>query len=339
MLNSNLRRLLRNFSQSSSFKASDIKITRVENRGLNPSEPLIYGKMHSAHMFQVESVNGKWSTPEIVPYAPLSLDPFNSTLHYALTCFEGMKAYLDKEDQIRLFRPEQNMNRFLSSCRRLSLAEFDTTEMLKCLEEYVKVERNWIPKKKGEALYLRPFAFSTENTLGVKVPTQSRIMIVASPVGNYFGSELKPITLGTVRDFERGTPHSAAGFKLGSNYAPTIKLQGEIEEKTGADQILWLYKDKILEAGTCNIFFLIKNDDGELELCTAPLDGSILPGITRSSILGLEKEKGRFKVSERFLTIQDLKRLSKEDRLIEIFGAGTSVIVLPVRDICKLRFI
>lgn len=215
----------------------------------------------------------------------------------------------------------------------MALAPYDKAELLKCLEEYVKVEKNWIPNKVGEALYLRPFAFSMESTLGVKPPTRNRIMIVASPVGNYFGDKFKPITLGICREYERGTPHSAAGYKVSPNYGPTIQISGQLKKEQNCDQVLWLYHDRMLEVGACNIFFLIKDKNGQLELITAPLDNAILPGITRDSVLKLEREKKRFKVTERHITITELQEVYNEGRLVEIFGTGTAVVIMPVKDI------
>ena len=316
-----------------SFRAADLQIEKVENDGLKGVKDMSFGATHSAHMFYVDSIKGKWGTPKIVPYAPIPIDPFNSTFHYSVSCFEGMKAYLDNQNRIRLFRPDQNMKRFASACERLSLDPFDTNEFLKCLVEYTKVERNWIPSKRGEALYLRPFAFSMENTLVVKHPESSRVMIVASPVAGYFSKEVKPIKLGICREFERGFPKSAAGFKISPNYGPTIKIGLDLHNSVGADQVLWLYNDRILEVGACNIFFIIKDENGDLELVTAPLDGSILPGVTRSSVLERERERKRFKVSERIFTLTEVKKAFNEGRLVEIFGTGTAVVVLPVEGI------
>ena len=322
---------------SFSFKAADLSIERVANTGLKGVTDMSFGATHTAHMFMVDCDRGVWDKPKIVPYAPISIDPFNSTLHYSISCFEGMKAYLDKQNRIRLFRPEENMKRFSSACERIALFPFDRNELLECLKEYTKVEKNWISGQRGEALYLRPFAFSMENTLGVKSPTHSRIMIVASPVAGYFSKTTKPIKLSICREFERGTPKSSAGFKISPNYAPTIKIAGDLKKRDGSDQVLWLYNDRILEVGACNIFFLMKDQTGALELVTAPLDGSILPGVTRSTILQLERERKRFKVSERNFTMTEVKQAYKEGRLVEIFGTGTAVVILPVEGIGSFR--
>ena len=338
MLKRSIGGLRRMFSVET-FKAADLKINTVKNTGVAGCKDMTFGSTNTAHMFIADCVHGKWGTPEIMPYAPMAIDPFNSTFHYAVTCYEGMKVYLDKNGKMRLFRPDMNMKRMAIAMDRLALAPFEGSEMIKCIEEYCKIEKNWIPSKIGESLYLRPFAFSMQNTLGVKPALSSRVMIIASPVANYFGTkELTPIRLAICRDYERGTPLSAAGYKLGANYAPTIKISGDLKEKLGADQVLWLHNDKILEVGACNIFFLIEDSEGKRELVTAPLDGSILPGITRDTILKLEQEKQRVKVSERHLTITELKELSKQGKVIEIFGTGTAVCIMPIAEISSHLF-
>jgi branched-chain amino acid aminotransferase len=337
MFKKTLQGISRQFSGTSTFKAADLEITRQENKGLEGIKNMQFGATHTSHMFIADCVEGVWDKPKIVPYAPLQIDPFNSTLHYSVSCFEGMKAYLDAQNRIRLFRPDMNMARFQKAIHRVSMFNCDPKELLKCLEEFVKVEKNWIPKEKGKALYLRPFSFSMENTLGVKPPLSSRIMIVASPVGNYFEEKFKPITLGVCREYERGNPKSAAGYKVSPNYGPTIQISGEMKAKYNCDQVLWVHDDKVLEVGACNIFFLLKDKSGQLELITSPLDGSILPGVTRDSVLALEREKKRYKVSERYLTISELKQAGKENRIVEIFGTGTAVCIMPVATIRSFR--
>lgn len=327
-------RMLRQFS----FRASDIKITKSSDKSpvVVPKE-LPFGQHHTRHMFYVDNVIGSWGTPQIVPYAPVQLDPFCSTLHYAISCFEGMKAYKDKNGGLRLFRPMLNMARFQKACNRLSLPAFEEVEMLKCIEEFVKLEKDHIPTTVGESLYVRPFAFSIDDTLGVKPPSKSRIMVVAGPVGNYFSLNFKPITLVTCNEYTRGTPSSAASFKIASNYAPTIKISGDFQQSVKADQVLWLNGDDILEVGASNIFFIIKDKAGNLELITPPLDGSILPGVTRDSIIQLEQEKSRFKVSVRPITLTEVWEAHQDGRLVEVFGAGTAVVVSPVSTISKHR--
>jgi len=331
MLKRSFQGISRQFSTT--FKASDLKISKKANEGLAGVKNMQFGATHTAHMFMVDCNEGEWGKPQIVPYAPMQIDPFNSAIHYSVACFEGMKAYLDAQNRIRLFRPMMNMNRMQTAMDRVSMYTCDPKELLKCLEEFVKVEKNWIPKNKGEALYLRPFSFSLENTLGVKPPNSSRIMIVASPVGNYFEGKFKPIVLGTCRSYERGSPRSAAGFKISPNYGPTIKISGDMKHTQNCDQVLWLHDDKILEVGACNIFFILKDKSGKLELITSPLDGSILPGVTRASVLELERARKRFKVTERDFTITELKQAHREGRVVEIFGCGTAVCIMPVATI------
>ena len=318
-------------SGSSHFKFSNLKVELSEDKSpvqLPAEKP--FGMIPTRHMFTVDYENGKWGTPKIVPFGMIPIHPFNSGLHYAISCFDGFKAYKDSKGQVRLFRPDVHVNRLVNSTSRLALPPFNPDEFMKCLHKYVWIEKDWIPTKKGESLYIRPIHFGAETSLGVRPSTRSKLMIVSCPVGSYFEGGLKPISLEIYRDYERGTPRSAAGYKIGANYAPTVKISGEMKQKHGADQVLWVYGDKILEVGACNIFFLFKSKDGKLELITAPLDGSILPGVTRQSILELERAKKRFHVQERHVTVPELFQVEKEGRLVEVFGCGTGVTIMPV---------
>lgn len=324
-----------------SFKYSDLKVElSKDNSPVKLDIPsLKFGYTHSRHMFEVDYKNGKWETPTIRPFQNLSIHPFNITLHYALTCFEGMKAYKDPKGGLRLFRPMENMKRFESSCDRLVLPKFDKTELLKCLEELVRVDKDWVPSEKGASLYLRPFAFGMDEELGVKVSKNAKLMIVCSPVGPYYSTGVKPTKLAIYREYERGSPKSAAGYKLGSNYGPTCKITDDLAQK-GYNQALWVHDDNILEIGASNIFFLLKGQDGKRELITPPLDGSVLPGITRKSIIEIaEAEHKDVNVSVREFTVSELKKAFDDGRVLEIFGAGTAVCISPVAEICKRIFL
>jgi branched-chain amino acid aminotransferase len=246
-----------------------------------------------------------------------------------------MKGYKDANGDLRLFRPMENMKRFETSCERLSLPKFDKNELLLCMEDFVKVEKEWIPANEGSSLYLRPFAFGTDEELGVKPSSAAKLMIVACPVGPYFSTGVKPIKLAVVRDYERGNPRSAAAYKLGANYGPTCSISSELVSR-GYNQALWTHNDNILEVGACNIFFLVKNKNGKTECITPPLDGSVLPGITRKSIVELiEKEHPNVDMVVRDYTVTELVESFNENRVIEVFGAGTAVTILPVQELCK----
>lgn len=326
-----------NIVRGFSFKYEDLEVELSEDTSpvnLDVSK-LQFGAVPARHMFEIDFDNGKWQTPRIRPFQNLSIHPFNITLHYALTCFEGLKAYKAANGDLRLFRPDENMKRFQNSCDRLMLPKFDQVELLKCMEELVRIDQDFIPVAEGASLYIRPFAFGMDDELGVKASAATKIMIVTSPVGPYFPTGVKPIKLAVFRDFERGNPKSAAGFKLGANYGPTCLISSELA-KQGYSQALWVHNDNILEVGACNIFFLLEGKDGKKELVTPPLDGSVLPGITRKSIIELvENEHSDVDMVVRDFTVAELTQAFDEGRVLEVFGAGTAVCIVPIEELCK----
>ena len=272
-----------------------------------------------------------WNKPKISPYKPFQIDPANSTLHYALECFEGMKGYPHKNGKdITFFRPEKNMERLLNSFDKLAFPSFDTDELLKCITEFVRLEKDWIPRRDMHSLYIRPSGISMENTLGVKVATDVKLFTIISPVGPYYPQGFKPVSIYCALDAVRAWPNGNGDKKLGANYGPTIYHARKIQ-KLGYDQVLWLVNDFVSEVGVMNFFVLWQNEQGEKELITCPLDGTILPGVTRSSILELSKTWGDFKVTERKFTIHELVKAAKENRIIEAFGSGTAAVVAPVK--------
>jgi len=262
------------------------------------------------------------------------LDPSSTVFHYGAECFEGMKAYKDLNGKIRLFRPEMNMDRFLRSCERLLLPGFDKAELLKCIKEFVKTEGRWIPSERGYSLYIRPTAIATQESLGVGASSRSKIFVIASPVGPYYKTGFSAVSLFASKDYVRAWPGGTGDAKIGGNYAPGVLPQIEVA-KLGYQQILWLFgpEHNVTEVGTMNFFMLWKNENGEKELVTPPLDGTILPGVTRDSILALVKEWGEFKVSEKPVNMSEIVKASDENRIIEMFGAGTAAIVSPIKKI------
>lgn len=297
-----------------------------------PYSQLLFGKNLSDHMLQVQwtKANG-WEKPEIVPLHNLSLSPASSSLHYAIQCFEGLKAYKNDKDEVFLFRPDKNADRLNSSTARLGLPTFDKEEFIKCMAELVKIEERWIPKERGYSLYIRPTVISNDDTLGVNPPTKALLYIILSPVGPYFPTGFAPVKLFADPNFIRAFPGGTGNVKVGSNYAPTIYPTLRAQEK-GYSQILWLYgpEHRIEEVGTMNLFVFWTNEKGQEELITAPLsNGTILPGVTRDSVIQICKQKG-MNVQERSFTIHDVEKASKEGRVKEVFGAGTACIVCPV---------
>ncbi|CAH1393735.1 unnamed protein product [Nezara viridula] len=247
-----------------------------------------------------------------------------------------MKAYRGKDGKIRIFRPELNMARMNLSASRSCLPQFDAEEMIKCLCRLISIDQEWVPHSEAASLYIRPTLVGTEPSLGVASSESALLYAILCPVGPYFGtsSEAEAVSLLADPNFIRAWPGGVGDRKMGSNYAPTIKIQEQAHKK-GYQQVLWLYGEdnQITEAGTMNIFVVIKNTKGEKQLITAPLNGLILPGITRQSIIQLAKEWREFEVIERVITMPELLHLSKENRLIEVFGSGTACVVTPVKRI------
>ena len=239
--------------------------------------------------------------------------------------FEGMKAYVDKDGGVRLFRPDKNMERMNTSCSRLFLPEFDGEALTECIKELIRVDRDWIPEGDGFSLYIRPTAVSTHPYLGVCAAESSKIFVILSPVGPYYPEGFAPVKLFADNSNVRAWPGGIGYTKSGGNYAPSIGPQTDAAAK-GYSQVLWLFgdDDQVTEVGTMNMFTLWINEDGEKELITAPLDdGTILPGVTRDSILELTRGWGEFKVTERNFNMAELTKALDEGRVIESFAADS----------------
>jgi|Transcript_3470 branched-chain amino acid aminotransferase len=274
--------------------------------------------------------NGGWQPPVIKPNAGFKLDPSNATLHYAIECFEGSKAYRTVDDKVIMFRADENFKRMNQSHLQLGIPTFDRFQMLECCRRLVEVEKDWIPNKPLHSLYLRPTSICMDNRLGLSRVTKAKTFIIMSPVGPYYPRGFVPVKLFCDTNVIRAWPKGFGDKKVGGNYAPTLKTQRDGLEKHGCDQVLWLLHDYVLEVGTMNFFVFWKNEDGEDELITPPLDGTILPGITRMSLIELMKELKEFKVSVRKFKVQEMIKATEEGRMYEAFGAGTAAIVCPV---------
>jgi branched-chain amino acid aminotransferase len=277
-----------------------------------------------------------WHAPTISPYRNLSLDPACSVFHYGLGAFEGMKAYRDSRGRVRLFRPELNMARMGRSMARLALGPaLDEAGYLACLARFAAVEKGWIPEGDGYSLYLRPTVIGTQPTLGVGPSRSLKLFTIATPVGPYFPEGFKPLSIYAESAAVRAWPGGCGDTKLGGNYAPTILVQRAAAAK-GYAQVLWLFGPNlnVTEVGTMNLFVLWRRPgDGALELLTAPLDGTILPGVTRDSIISLARGWGEFAVTERAFTMHELKEALEAGRVVEMFGAGTAAVVSPIKGV------
>ncbi|MXQ92970.1 hypothetical protein E5288_WYG017674 [Bos mutus] len=321
------------FSQAADLQ---LEMTQEPHKKPDPSQPLLFGKTFTDHMLMVEWNQEKgWGQPRIQPFQNLTLHPACSALHYSLQLFEGMKAFKGGDQRVRLFRPWLNMERMLRSALRLCLPSFDKIELLECIRRLVEVDQDWVPGSTGTSLYVRPVLIGNEPSLGVGHPTRALLFVILSPVGAYFpGDALKPVSLLADPSFIRAWVGGVGNYKLGGNYGPTVLVQQEAQKK-GCEQVLWLYgpDHELTEVGTMNIFVFWTYEDGVLELVTPPLDGIILPGIVRQSLLDLARTWGEFRVVERKITMKEFLRALKDGRVREVFGSGTACQVCPVHQI------
>jgi branched-chain amino acid aminotransferase len=307
---------------------------------------LIFGHTFTDHMLSLEwTAQEGWLPPRITPYQNLSLDPATCVFHYGFEAFEGMKAYKDRNGDVRLFRPDMNMARMNRSAARIALPTFGGAEMVRLIGQFVKMEERFIPNERGYSLYIRPTIIGTQRTLGVGPPGSALLYVIASPVGPYYPTGFKAINLEATSYAVRAWPGGVGNAKLGANYAPCIVPQMQAARK-GLQQNLWLFEDVdpatgehvdyLTEVGTMNLFIALQHKDGTRELATAPLDGTILEGVTRDSVLTLARERLEprgWVVNERKTTMQEVSTAAQEGRLLEVFGAGTAAVVSPVRAI------
>jgi branched-chain amino acid aminotransferase len=318
------------------------KLTVTETitpKQLVPNQDLVFGRTFTDHMLSIEwTASDGWHAPRITPYQNLSLDPATCVFHYAFECFEGMKAYKTADGSLRLFRPEKNMQRLNKSSARIALPTFDGDALTSLIGTLCSLDQRFIPSEKGYSLYLRPTMIGTQRTLGVGPPGSALLFVIASPVGPYYPTGFKAISLEATDYAVRAWPGGVGDKKLGANYAPCILPQLKAAKK-GLHQNLWLFgpEEYITEVGTMNLFIALKSKTtGKPTLLTAPLDGTILEGVTRDSVLTLARERlvpEGWDVEERYVRMEELAEAESEGRLMEVFGAGTAAIVAPVRKI------
>ncbi|KAL2150878.1 hypothetical protein VTH82DRAFT_7441 [Thermothelomyces myriococcoides] len=319
---------------------AQLVLTTTPNpKPLKKPEELVFGRNFTDHMLTIEwDQSTGWQKPHISPYHNLTLDPASCVFHYAFECFEGLKAYKDKEGRVRLFRPDKNMERFNKSAARIALPTFNPAALIDLIARFAKLESRFIPEERGYSLYLRPTMIGTQKTLGVGPPGSALLFVIASPVGPYYPTGFKAVSLEATDYAVRAWPGGVGDKKLGANYAPCIVPQREAMSR-GLQQNLWLFGEDeyVTEVGTMNFFVAMRNKDtGRKELLTAPLDGTILEGVTRDSVLSLARERlvpEGWDIIERKFTMKELAEAAAEGRLIEAFGSGTAAIVSPVRAI------
>uniref|UniRef100_A0A2C9JWQ8 Branched-chain-amino-acid aminotransferase n=2 Tax=Biomphalaria glabrata TaxID=6526 RepID=A0A2C9JWQ8_BIOGL len=319
----------------------DLQITLTSSPSSKPDDSKLKFGAHTAdHMLEVDwSAQYGWGVPQIKPVAPLQIHPAAKVLHYAAELFEGMKAYRCVDGKIRMFRPTENMKRMGKTAQRSALPDFDQAEFLKCIKKLISIDHEWVPQSKNCSLYVRPTFIGTEPALGVTASNMAKLFVITGPVGPYFPTGLKPVSLLADPKYVRAWPGGCGGYKMGSNYAPTVAIQSQAVNKYGCQQVLWLYGEdhQMTEVGTMNLFVYWVNEQGEEELITPPLEtGLILPGVTRKSLLELSREWNEFKVSEQTMTMKSFIKALNEGRVKEVFGAGTACVVCPVSKILYL---
>jgi branched-chain amino acid aminotransferase len=321
-------------AQKSFYRKDLVNVAKPTDAKLPSMKGVGFGTVFAPHMLVCDWTAEKgWGAPTIDNFKPFQTSPAASGIQFGLQCFEGMKAYRDPETNVaRMFRPDRNAARLNSSSARLTCPTFDEHEFVECLRELIKVDKEWIPTDPNHSLYVRPTIVSTKPSLEVTATDAARFFIITSPVGPYYPTGFKPVKLLVSEKAHRAWPGGTGAAKIGPNYAGPIPHQIEAA-KMGYGQVLWLGPNGVIdEAGAMNFMMLWTNEQGERELITAPLDGTILPGITRDSILTLAREKfgNEFKVSEKRFTIDQVAKALDEKRVEEMFGCGTAAIITVV---------
>lgn len=288
-----------------------------------------FGKVFSDHMVCIDydEAKGGWHNATVGPREALSLDPACAVLHYSQEIFEGMKAYRQEDGGIALFRPEENARRFNRSADRMAMPQVPEELFIEAVRQQVAADRDWFPSVEGGALYLRPFMFASEAFLGVRPAKQYKFLVIASPVGNYFKSGVPAVSIWVSRDYTRAAPGGTGDAKTGGNYAASLVPQAEAIAK-GHDQVVFLdaaEKKWIEELGGMNLFFAM--EDGSV--ITPPLTGTILPGITRNSLIQLLREEGLTVREERY-SIDQWRDDAGSGKLLETMACGTAAVVTPV---------
>ena len=311
----------------------DIKITKTTAPKEKPVDEskLGFGSVFTDHMFLMDHTPEKgWHDARIVPFQNISLHPASTVFHYAPEIFEGLKAYRTAEGKVQLFRPIENVRRLNSSAERICLPQIPEDMSLEIIKKFVEVEKDWVPHTEGTSLYLRPFMFGNDESLGVHTVHHTVYCIIASPSGSYYPEGINPVKIMIEDEDVRAVRGGTGYIKCGGNYAASTRAAEKAGQK-GYSQVLWLdgvERKYIEEVGAMNVMFKI---DGEI--VTPALTGSILPGVTRKSCVEMLKSEG-YKVSERKLSVEELEDAMKNGKLEEAWGTGTAAVVSPIGELC-----
>ena len=309
----------------------DIRFEKREHLKEKPDQKhLGFGKYMTDYMFVMDWTKEEgWKDARIVQEGPITMDPACVTLHYAQETFEGMKAYRTAEGKIQLFRPEMNAKRMINSNARLCMPELPVDMFVEAVKALVKVEEDWVPSEPETSLYIRPFMFATEAALGVHMASAYKFMIICCPVGAYYAEGINPVKILVEDELVRAVKGGTGFTKCGGNYAGSILGQVKAE-KMGYSQVLWLdgeHRKYVEEVGTMNIMFKIAG-----EIYTAPIEGTVLPGVTRDSMLNLIRDWG-YKEKATSLSVDDMMKAGHYGTLEEVFGTGTAAVISPVGEL------
>ena len=310
----------------------EIKITKTTNPKVQPDSSVLgFGKYFTDHMFIMDySADKGWHDARIVPFGNLEIHPASTVLHYGSEIFEGLKAYRTSDGSVQLFRPLENIRRMNRSAERMCLPEIPEDIALEALTTFIKMEQDWVPSAPGTSLYIRPYMFGNDETLGVHAVHNAKFVIITSPVGSYYKEGINPVKIMIESEDVRAVRGGTGEAKCGGNYAASNRA-GERAAQKGYSQVLWLdgvERKYIEEVGAMNVMFKING-----EIVTPKLAGSILPGITRKSIIELLQKEG-YKVSERLISVDELEKAMKDGTLEEAWGCGTAAVVSPIGELC-----
>jgi branched-chain amino acid aminotransferase len=304
-----------------------IEKTKTPKELPGADNPLKFGTIFTDHMFIMNYTTGKgWHDARVVPYQPVCLDPSAMVFHYGQEMFEGLKAYKSSDGRILLFRPDKNAERTNNTNRRLCIPELPIEDFVQAVKAVVKVDEAWIPTKPGTSLYIRPFIIATDPFLGVRPSDTYLFMVILSPVGPYYPEGLNPVKIWIEDEYVRAVKGGIGEAKTGGNYVASMRSQVKAHDE-GYSQVLWLdgvQRKYIEEVGAMNIFFKINGT-----VITPQLNGSILPGVTRDSVIQLCKEWG-VPVEERRISIDEIAEAYQKGTLEEVFGTGTAAVISPV---------
>jgi branched-chain amino acid aminotransferase len=307
----------------------DIKVTLSDHLKAKPADEsaLGFGRIFTDHMFLMDYEAGRgWHDARIVPYGSFAIDPAAMVLHYGQAIFEGTKCYRRADGGLQLFRPGDNLARMSRSAERMCMPKLDEETALEGLKQLIRVDADWVPHKEGTSLYIRPTMISMDVGLGVHASKKYLFFIILSPVGAYYKEGLKPVSIYVEDEYVRAVRGGVGFTKCAGNYAASI-LAGDIAEQKGFSQVLWLdgvEQKYVEEVGSMNMMFAYGN-----KIVTPRLNGSILPGITRDSVLKLAKQLG-YEAEEERLDINEIFADAKSGKLTEAFGTGTAAVISPV---------